>query len=166
MNDFSEMELRELNIELQQIDDDFAELNEMFGSEELNFSEESSEELSALDAALEGADIPVVGGSSGQLTLMAVMDGEIDEQSLVEQGWTDWVRDKAKKVGRKLDPRKIFKGRVKKMIRKIVRLVKKYRKLSPCVPGVTKAVVLFKARKYGSALTASYSAYRCIRSRL
>ncbi len=158
MNDFSEMELRELNIELQQLEDDFAELNEMFGSEELNFSEESSEELGALDAALEGAGISELGGSSGQLSLMAVADGEIDEQSLIEQGWPRWPKSWPR-------PGDIFRGRARKIIRKIVRLVKKYKKYAPCIPAVTKAIVLFKARKYGSALKAAYSAYRCIKSR-
>ena len=156
MSNFTEMELRELNIELQQIDDEFAELNEMFGSQGLNFTEESSEELSALDAALEGVDISARGGSSGQLTLMAAFDGEIDaqtyfaEQGIEALGWRPW---------------KWLKRKVAKIIRKCVRLVKKYRKFASCAPAVTKAIILFKAKKYGSALTAAYSALRCIRKK-
>ena len=158
MSNFTEMELRELNIELQQIDDDFAELNEMFGSEALNFSGESSEELSALDAALEGADLSVGEESSGQLTLMAAFDGEIDAQTyFAEQGiealswWNPW---------------KWLKNKAWKIIRKCIALVRKYGKLKACIPAVTKAVILFKAAKYASSIKAGYSAYKCIKSRL
>lgn len=156
MSNFSELELRELRIELQQIDDDFAELNEMFGSEGLNFSEASSEELSALDAALEDSDIVEGSGqSSGQLTLMAAADGDIDEQTFIEQGWTD-----------RFNPIKIIKKKAKKLLKKLVYLVKKYSKLRACVPGVTKAVLLFKKGKFVSSLKQAYSAYKCIKARL
>ncbi len=81
------------------------------------------------------------------------MDGGFSAQSLEMQGW--WP-----------DPRKILIKKAAKIIRKIVRLVRKYSKLKACIPTVTKAVALFKAKKYLSALRAGYSAYKCIKKRL
>ena len=160
MSNFSELELVEIKTGLQNIEDDFAELNEMFGSEGLNFSEASSEELSALDAALEDSDIVEGSGqSSGQLTLMAAADGIIDEQTFSEQGWWDKFKDK-------VNPINILKNKAKKLLQKLIRLVKKYSKLKTCVPGVTKAALLFKAGKFASSLKQAYSSYKCIKSRL
>ncbi len=57
MNSFGEFELRENQIEQQQIDEDFAELHELFVSEKLFFSKELSEELNALYALVEESDL-------------------------------------------------------------------------------------------------------------
>ena len=57
MNSFGEFELRELQIEQQQIDEDFAELHELFGSEQLSFSRGVSDDLSALYTLLEDTDL-------------------------------------------------------------------------------------------------------------
>jgi LPS sulfotransferase NodH len=155
MSNFSELELREINTGLQQIDDDFAELNEMFGSQGLNFSEESSEELSALDAALEGSGLEG-GGSPTQLTFLAAADGEIDAQTFfAEQG-----------IEPLWNPFGVIKRKGWKIIRWCIEKVRKYGKLKACVPTVTKAVILFKAKKYYSALKQAYKAVKCIKSHL
>jgi hypothetical protein len=57
MNSFGEFEMRELQIEQQQIDEDFAELDELFCSEKLSFSTRLSEDLNALYALLEDSDV-------------------------------------------------------------------------------------------------------------
>ena len=157
MNDsLSAQELQELSVELNQLDAEFEELNELFDGQLSGLSSEQSEGLDQLDAALEGSGISEASAGPAELSLMEALDGNIDEQTLEALGW--WPDS--------LNPLKILKKKVAKLIRKIVRLVKKYRKLAACAPKVTKAVVLFKAGKYTSALSAAYSAYRCIKSRL
>jgi hypothetical protein len=60
-----------------------------------------------------------------------------------------------------------LKRKVKKLLDKLVALVRRHGpKLARCVPKVTKAIVLFKAGKYASALKAAYDAYKCIRRAL
>ncbi|MBW7991851.1 MAG: hypothetical protein FVQ84_17785 [Planctomycetes bacterium] len=156
MNDLEMQELRELQVELNQIGEDFADLEDIFGKQAFGFAEDagSSEALDALDVELENSGLIGVDSQSvGQKSLMALADGEIDEQSFSMQGWFPdlglggWLKKKAAKI-----------------IRKIVALVKRYKKYAKCTPAVTKAVALFKARKYGSALTQAYSAYRCIKN--
>jgi hypothetical protein len=153
MSDFTQQELNELNVELNQLDEDFAELNSLFDDQLFSVASDSSEELDALDVALEGSGLEETGSvASSQLSLLDAMDGDFTEQSLEMQGWRPW--DWAKK-------RLIKKAR--KIIRTTVDLVRKYSKLKACIPGVTKAVALFKAKKYGSAVKAAYSAYKCIK---
>lgn len=153
MSDLTMQELRELQVELDQIGEDFADLEEVFGKQAFGFGEDegSSEALDALDTELENSGLVGVESQSvGQSSLMEFADGMVDEQSLGMQGWFP-------------NPFKWIKKKAAKIIRKIVRLVKRYRKYARCVPSVTKAVALFKAGKYGSALSQAYSAYRCIK---
>ena len=152
MNDLTMQELRELQVEIDQIGEDFAEIEVLFGKQAFGFAahEESSEALNALNVELENSGlIDVDSQSVGQMSIMALADGEISEQSLSMQFWNpfNWIKEKAAKI-----------------IRKIVALVKRYRKYAKCVPAVTAAVALFKAGKYGSALTKAYSAYSCIKN--
>ena len=145
-------ELRELQVEIDEIGDEFDDIELLFGKEILGFAEDegSSEALDALDVELEDSGLGGVGSQSvGQMSLMALADGEIDAQSLGLQFW---------------NPFSIIKKKAAKIIRKIVALVKRYKKYVKCVPAVTKAVALFKAKKYGSALRQAYSAYSCIRN--
>lgn len=154
MSDLTMQEMKELQVELDQIGEDFADIEDVFGKQAFGFSgvESASESLAALDAELENSgligDTPQL---AGQMNLMALADGEIDALSLDLQGWfpnpINWIKKKAAKI-----------------IRKIVALVKKYAKYAKCIPAVTKAVVLFKAKKYGSALKQAYSAYTCIKN--
>ncbi len=53
MSDFTQQELNELSVELNQLDEDFAELNSLFNDQLFSAATDSSEELDALDAALE-----------------------------------------------------------------------------------------------------------------
>ncbi|MCK5888967.1 MAG: hypothetical protein KAG19_03385 [Methylococcales bacterium] len=153
MSDFTQQELNELNVELNELDADFSEFNSVFDGQLLPAVADSSEELDALGVALEGSDIEETDlTTSSQLSLLDLMDGDFSAQSLDMQGWGwpwDWPRRKCSKI-----------------IRKIVGLVRKYSKLKACVPAVTKAVALFKAKKYVSALRAAYSAYKCIKRKL
>lgn len=154
MSDLTMQELKELQVELDSIGEEFADIEDLFGKQAFGFSgaESASEPLAALDAEL--ADSGLMGDTpqlamAGQMNMLALADGEIDAQSLDLQGWNplNWLKKKAAKI-----------------IRKIVALVKKYAKYAKCIPAVTKAVVLFKAKKYGSALRQAYAAYRCIKS--
>ncbi|OEU66499.1 MAG: hypothetical protein BA863_06130 [Desulfovibrio sp. S3730MH75] len=156
MSDLTMQEMKELQVELDQIGEDFADLEDVFGKQAFGFAgvESASEPLAALDAELENSgligDTPQLAMAS-QMNIMALADGEIDAQSLDLQGWfpnpINWIKKKAAKI-----------------IRKIVVLVKKYAKYAKCIPAVTKAVALFKAKKYGSALKQAYSAYTCIKN--
>lgn len=149
MSDFTQQELNELNIELNQLDEDFAELNSLFDDQLFSVATDS-EELDALDVALEGSGLEEdVSAASNQLSLLETLDGDFSAQSLEMQWIGGWLKKKAAKI-----------------IRKIVALVRKYSKLKACIPGVTKAVALFKAKKYVRAATAGYSAYKCIKKRL
>lgn len=152
MNDLTLQQQQEVQVQLSEIEEEFNDIELLFGKEALGFAEDegSSEALDALNVELEGSGL--IGGdnqSVGQMSLMALADGEIDAQSLGLQFWNPfgWLKKKAAKI-----------------IRKIVALVKRYKKYLKCVPAVTKAVALFKAGKYGSALKQAYSAYSCIRN--
>ncbi len=158
MNNFSELELRELRVELASIEDDFTELGEIFGLEDIDASSAESDELSLLNQELEGTEIDNFHRpSAGELSLMSVIEGDFDQQSLEMQGFFGNVK-------RRLE--KLLKSRAAKLIRKIVSLVRKYSKLKSCIPAVTKAVVFFKAGKYRQALSAAWSAYKCIKKHL
>ncbi len=154
MSNFSEQELNELRVELNQIDEEFSELNSLFDSQLFSSSEDDSEELDALNAALEDSGLEEAStGGNNQLSLLDALDGDFSSQSLEMQGIFGAVK-------------RFLKKKVAKLIRKIVRLVKKYSRLRVCVPAVLKAVALFKAGKYARALRAAYKAYRCIKKRL
>ncbi len=47
MRNYNEWELRRLQLELQQLDEDFTELNNYFGSEAFDFSKELPDEVTA-----------------------------------------------------------------------------------------------------------------------
>lgn len=85
MLDFNEWELRRLQLELQQIDEDFTKLNHYFCSESFSFSEEFSDE-SAADMASEDASLADFDDYSiGLLTSIDVADERNDEQMLIEK---------------------------------------------------------------------------------
>lgn len=155
MSDFSQQELNELNVELNQLEEEFSELNSLFDDQLLSPSTDgSSEELDALDVALEGSGLEENSeAGNSQLSLLDALDGDFSAQSIEMQGIFGSVK-------------RFLKKKVAKIIRKILRLVRKYSKLKACIPLVTKAIVLFKAKKYGKALVAAYAALRCIRKKL
>ncbi|MFK7886727.1 MAG: hypothetical protein AB8G16_07645 [Gammaproteobacteria bacterium] len=158
MSDFSEQELFELQLEMASIEDDFAELSEWFDMAEVGGDTGDSDELSALDAELEEAGLGDIStASTGELSLMGVIDGDFDAANFDEQGIWGGIKNRLKKI---------LKGRAARIIRKIVRLVRKHRKLATCVPKATKAVALFKTGRYRSALKAAWSTYRCIRKHM
>jgi len=150
MSDFTQQELNELSVELNQLEEDFLELNSLFDDQLFSVATESSQELDALEVALEGSGLEEdVSSASNQLSVLDALDGDFSAQSLEMQWIGGWLKKKAAKI-----------------IRKILRLVRKYSKLKACIPAVTKAVKLFRARKYIRAAKAGYSAYRCIKKRL
>ena len=85
MQDFNEWELRKLQLELQQIDEDFAELNNYFCSESFNSSKEFSDE-STVDMVSEDANFADFGDHSiGLLASIDAADQRNDEQMLIEE---------------------------------------------------------------------------------
>jgi hypothetical protein len=85
MRDFNEWELRRLQLELQQIDEDYTELNNYFRSESFNFSEEFSDESTA-DMVSEDANfIDSDDDSIELLTSIDAADERSVEQMLIEK---------------------------------------------------------------------------------
>ena len=85
MLDFNECELRRLQLELQQIDEDYTELNNYFCSESFNSSKEFSDESTA-DMVSEDANLADFDDHSiGLLTSIDAADERNDEQMLIEK---------------------------------------------------------------------------------
>ena len=111
-------------------------------------------EFDGLDAmmATAGADTGVMAELNAELagTEFATSDAsfeslDIGQDPVVDEFFFNWIKNK-----------------VRKLIRKLVSLVRKYADCAECVPKVTRAVALFKAKRYAAALKAAYDAYRCI----
>ncbi len=160
MNNITELELKEQEMTLSSLEEQFAEIDELFGMQSFGLSAlsaEESESIDALDSALEDSDLMTAENQAGELSLLDVADGNFDEAAFMEQwGWPKWPKIIP-------NPGDIFKNKAKNIIRKIIRLVKKYRKYAKCIPTLTQAVTLYKKGKYVSALKKAYAAYRCIK---
>ena len=161
----SQAEANDISSELETIEAEIRELQEDFGDIDLGLDDdddteqESSNELDKLNAAIKGTVFEVSAAeSSGGLTILQIADGLFPDQSM-QEGFLSSINPY--KLAQKL-----IKGKASKIIKKIVTLVKKYKKLAACVPNVTIAVAAFKMGKYGSALQSGYSAYKCIKAGL
>jgi hypothetical protein len=85
MRDFNEWELRKLQLELQQIDEDFTELNSYFRSKSFSFSKEFSDESTA-DMVSEDASFADCDDHSIRLlTSIDAADERNDDQMLIEK---------------------------------------------------------------------------------
>jgi len=160
----SEVEANDISSEMAAIEAEIRELQEDFGDLGLDDDDDTEQisvnELDKLNAAIEGTVFEVSAAeSSGELTILQIADGLFPDQSM-QEGWFPSLPNPF------ILARKLIKGKASKIINKIVRLVKKYRKLALCVPTVTLAVAAFKAGKYGTALKSGISAYTCIKARL
>ncbi|AWW73757.1 hypothetical protein CD351_04885 [Erythrobacter sp. KY5] len=142
-DEFTAQELRELEAELGELANDFGD----FEMSDEDSAGASSGDLGELQAELSGTELEVFGADFG--------DGDVMSLSSMADSEAD-----ALFAGR------FLKNKVQKLIRKLIRLVKKYRKLASCVPKVTAAVVAFKSGKYATALRRAWAAYRCIKSKL
>ena len=151
----NEAEANDIRSELEVIEEVVMTLEEDFGDlglEEAEDKDISSTELEKLNSAIEGTDFEVPPAEEVLFVAPTILD-LADEQDM-QEGWTDWI-----------NPARIIKNKARKIIKRIVRLVEKYRKLAVCAPAVTKAVLFYKTGKYGSALRAGWSAYKCIKNR-
>ncbi len=141
-DELTAQELQELEAELSELATDFEEFEMVSGED----GGPSTGELSVLDAELSGTEFEGLGLDSD--------DSVADIRAMAEdEADTLWFFGGLKR-------------KAKKLIRKIVRLVKKYRKLASCVPKVTAAVVAYKSGKWITAIRRAYSAYRCIKAKL
>lgn len=157
----SQAEANDISSELETIEAEIRELQEDFGDLGLDDDAEDSSttELDTLNAAIKGTVFEVSAAeSSGELTILQIADGNFPDQSM-QEGFLSSINPY--KLAQKL-----IRGKASKIIKKIVTLVKKYKKLAECVPTVTIAVAAFEGGKYGSALKSGYSAYKCIKARL
>jgi hypothetical protein len=93
--------------------------------------------MAELNAELSGTEFAMSDASFESL--------DIGQDPVVDEFFLNWIKNK-----------------VAKLIRKLVALVRRYADCAECVPKVTRAVALFKAKKYAAALKAAYDAYRCI----
>jgi hypothetical protein len=84
MRNFNEWELRELQLELQQLDEDFVELNNFFASEAFIFSNKFSGER-AVDMVSENTYSADSDRSTGSLSSIDAVEERNDEQMLIEK---------------------------------------------------------------------------------
>ncbi len=157
----AEMEAAELTSDIESIESEFAELTEAFGDLGLDApgQQESSGELAELDAAVAGTEFDLPVSSDGEANSILEIADDLSLDSM-EEGLGSIFR----KIGKGV--RNIFKGKARKIIRKIVRLVRKYSRLKACVPAVAVAVAAFKAGKYGTAIRSGWAALKCIRKHI
>lgn len=84
MRNYNEWELRALQLELQQLDEEFEELNSFFGSEAFIFSNEFPDER-AVDRVTEASYSADSDQSIGALSSIDAVEGRYDAQMLVER---------------------------------------------------------------------------------
>ncbi len=123
------------NTQYNELDTELMELAAEF--EELGIDEEATEEFSELNAELRGTDL----GED-----MEVMAFSMSDDPEVNAFFFNY-----------------FRGKVRKLIRKLIALVRRYGDCAQCVGKVTKAVKLFKQKNYVAALWEAKNAYSCIR---
>jgi len=171
-----ELEVAEISRELMEIEADLKELEEDFGDIGLTGSDdeqESSSEIESLNRMVEGTDFEFsVPESTSEITVLDIADADLSEEEMQEGIW-DVVKSAAGAVTSTISGipgagfiRRQIKKRAGRLISKLIKLVKKYKRLAVCVPKVTAAVAAFKAGRYGTALKLGFSAYRCIKARL
>ena len=141
-DDLSAAELKDLDQELQEFDPD------LFGSEA------GGEELGELDELDEEIDDAGLGGladdeSFGEMEAIGGLEGLVQ---LGEEG--DF--EKAFIFG-------YLKKKAKRLIKKIYRIIKRYRACRKCIKPFLKAVRAYKKRKYGSAIWHAWKTVKCIR---
>lgn len=144
-----------------EIEADIAELEEDFGDLGLDDDDQDvgSSELDELDAALAGSEFATENAESSDMdefSVLMIADGHIPGGFGDEEGFFGDIWDKIKNP---------IKRRARKLIKKLDKLVRKFRKYRSCVPKVVAAVTAFKAKKFGTSLKLGWSAYRCIRSK-
>lgn len=88
MRNFNEWELRALQLELQQLDGDFEELNSFFGSEAFIFSNEFPDER-AVDKVVGASNSADSDQSIGSLSSVDAAEGRYDAQMMIER----FIRD-------------------------------------------------------------------------
>lgn len=129
----------DMDQELQELEAEFADLG--FGDADLNALDDDT--FNEFEAVVQDAGLG--GGEFEAMSVDMLADDRADLAFL--GGW--------------------LKGKVKKLLNKLVTLVRRHGpKVARCVPKVTKAIVLFKAGKYASALKTAYDAYKCIKRAL
>lgn len=90
MRNFNEWELRRLQLELQQLDEDFTELNKYFNSETFNFSNKYVNECTT-DMALENSNDADPNDQSIELfSSIDATDEDYDVQMLLEGKFIDY----------------------------------------------------------------------------
>ncbi len=154
----------EADVEIQQIEAEFEELEEYFGDMGLDESPESDESdaMSELDDALQGTEFAAATTEAGSsMSFIEFADGGEEEMQ-------EFIKLKLPKlpIPNPVDiAKRLLRNKVKKIIKKLKNLVKRYKKYASCIPLVTKTVIAFKAGKYGTALASGYRALKCIHSK-
>lgn len=135
-NDFSKRELEELQAEFEVLDAEF----EGFGLSEAELASDDFDLLNELEA--EAQEAGLLDADFEAMSLSTMADDAADVAFF--GGW--------------------IKRKVKKLIRKLLRLIRKYgSRCKSAIPLVAAAVAKFKAGKWLSALRAAYKAYRAIK---
>lgn len=136
LSQLSAEQRKEVEMDLASLESEFGEL----GFDLMSTDDKTADAFSELDAELAGTDLAPMGVSGMSYDMMGLgADPEVDAF------FFSFIASKAKKL-----------------IQTLVKLVKRYGDCIQCVSKVTKAVALFKQKKYPAAIKAAYDAFRCI----
>ena len=158
----NELSTNEAAEEIAQLEAEFAELEADFGDLGLDKDDQeaASDNLAQLEAALAGTEFAVEGAESvGPLSVLDIADGNFGGAGQQE----GFLGDVWGKITKPIE--NVIKRRAARLIKRLIALVRKYRKYSSCVPSVLAVIAAFKARKYGTAVRLSSAAYLCIKSK-
>lgn len=141
--------------EVASIEADFIQFDADFGTN-LMAPESETAEANMLDQAADGTPFAAPKAETGgTLSLLEMADGNYGNG---EEGFGSWVKDRFKPIVNAI------KNRAKKIIAKMVALARRLGKYRTCIAKIIAAIKAFKAKKWGSAIKAAFTAFKCIRA--
>lgn len=123
------------------LDHEFADLDAEFGALNVGGGFGGSPEFAALEAEMAGT-IFAVDGDDDQAGQFMMMSGDPAVDALFFS---------------------FIKKKVEKIIKKVLKLIRRYKNCTKCVPKITAAIAAFKTGNMPAALVAAYDAYRCVK---
>lgn len=139
--------------EVAAIEQEFVQFDADFGTN-LMAPESETGETNLLDQAAEGTPFAAPSAETGgTLSLLDLADGATGTQ---EEGFGSWIRDRVRPIVNAI------KNRAKRIIAKMVALARRLGKYRKCIAKIIAAIKAYKAKKFGTAISAAYTAFKCI----
>lgn len=138
--------------EIDEIAQEFAQFEKDF---DINVMDEAgaTQESNKMTDAISGSVFEAPNQESdGAIGLLALADGEGGD------GQEGWFRDRFKPIVRAIA------ARAKSIIQKMINLAHRLGKYRGCISKIVAAINAFKAKKFGTAIRYSVSAFRCIQA--